>query len=360
MDDGLAERSARAAGVRAWDAVEPMAGGKGGLTHVWADGRAHVVKAYDVARGDHGARERAALGALAGAGGAPALVAEADDPPFVVMEHVDGTRTLADVLLGSDDRAATTSLLAWAEALAHLHDAGTEARRTDFAARLCRGGGGRSASRVLASDFTTAADRYAALLRPLGLSGHGEALEQLRVLPARLGGEQDEVLSPADACPDNAIVTADGVRLVDFEHAELRHPAWDVAYLLAPWPSCWCAWRLPGEVAAAAVDRYVTTTARSAVAGDLRGQVDLATLGWQVMISALFLEGALASDDADVAPGRPTRRAFVLHRLAEAGEADGETALSTLARRLHDRLRDEWGDVGLALAPAFRGGASEG
>lgn len=47
-----------------------------------------------------------------------------------------------------------------------------------------------------------------------------------------------QVLSPFDACPDNNIRTTAGLRLIDFEGATVAHPAWDVAYLCVPWPSC--------------------------------------------------------------------------------------------------------------------------
>ena len=52
------------------------------------------------------------------------------------------------------------------------------------------------------------------------------------------------------------------VVLVDFEGAEWRHVAWDVAYLRVPWPTCWCSWRMPDAVA----EPPSTGTARLAAA----------------------------------------------------------------------------------------------
>ncbi len=57
-------------------------------------------------------------------------------------------------------------------------------------------------------------------------------------------------------CPDDAVLLDGCYRLVDFEGAQWRHVIWDVAYLRVPWPTCWCSWRLPEDVAERAVDAY--------------------------------------------------------------------------------------------------------
>ena len=44
--------------------------------------------------------------------------------------------------------------------------------------------------------------------------------------------------------------------LFDFEMAGLGSVALDAAYLKAPFPSCWCFGRLPGDVADAAMTAY--------------------------------------------------------------------------------------------------------
>src|SRR2546429_3760393 len=82
------------------------------------------------------------------------------------------------------------------------------------------------------------------------------ALDELRGLGSRLSCAGPAALTPADACPDNNVRTAGGLVLIDFEGAQWRHIAWDVAYLAVPWPSCWCAWQLPADVAARAVEAY--------------------------------------------------------------------------------------------------------
>lgn len=351
MDERTLLASARSMGLDSWDRHEPIAGGHGSTFLVWKDDEPYVVKGYRP--GEHpGARERAALATLDGAGDTARLLAESDDPPHVVMSRLEGSGSLADALLGDDRDGAAGDLLRWVEAVAALHGASTPALRASFTAALSQRAPDAGA-RKLPDDFERAAQQYAVLLEELGLPPHESALEELRALPHRLASPRYEVLSPADTCPDNNLMARDRARLLDFEWAELRHAAWDVAYLKAPWPSCWCAWRLPDAEADRAVGRYLQLRD---LTGDAQFAEDLAlaTFGWRVMTPAWFLRAALEKDDAELAPRRPSRRAFVLHRLGEAAASNVVPALAELAGTLHEVLQERWGRVPLALAPAFR------
>jgi hypothetical protein len=237
--------------------------------------------------------------------------------------------------------------------LAALHGASTPGTRAAFTDALAE----RSPAlrpRSLADDFASAADMYVARLAELGLPSHEDALDDLRMLPTTLDDPRHEVLSPADTCPDNNVLTPERMHLIDFEHAELRHRAWDVAYLRAPWPSCWCAWRIPEDAGEAAVATYREAAGGAASEPDFLADLELATLGWQAMTPAWFLGGALAGDDSDAAPRRPSRRAFVLHRLTAVATNDTRPALAAMATDLCSELRDRWGEVPLEMAPAFR------
>lgn len=353
MDEELRRATARAMGYESWDEVAPLAGGRGGAYLASKDGVARVVKVHRADDPYRGRRERAALLALDGAAGTPSLLAESDDPAFVVMSVVDGEGSVADALLGTDAGVARTAVVRWAEALAAVHAAGSADVRTAFADALADRAPELPA-RSLADDFASAAELYATALDDLGLPPHTRALDELRSLPAGLADDDHEVLSPADTCPDNNVVGADGVRLIDFEHAELRHRAWDVAYLLAPWPSCWCAWTLPREVAQAGVAAYCTAAGDAVRPQQLVRDLEVATLGWQAMTPAWFIAGALEDDDAGAGPRRPARRAFVLHRLDAVASSTTHAHLAALAADLTATLRGRWGDVRLELAPAFR------
>jgi len=163
--------------------------------------------------------------------------------------------------------------------------------------------------------------------------------------------------------------TPDGYLLIDFEEAEWRPVAWDVAYLTVPWPSCWCCFTLPAEVTRQALDRY-----RSVAAGRLPylgtpafdHDVALAAAGWAMVSSSWFLGRAAGEDprfdseiaEIDEAGESPTRRAVIAHRLATAQRTEGLPALASLAGRLRAALIKRWGgESPLRHAPAFRPGS---
>lgn len=356
MDDGVLGVSARLMGWDEWDRCEVLPGGRNQVAVVWKGGDSYVVKAYSTSGPAGGARERAALLAFDGAAGTPRLLAEGDDPPCAVMTHLEGSVSLADLLLGSQPDPAQAALVGWADALAALHDAGTPERRALFSAGLAARAPGL-ATHALGEDFAEATARYADVIGELGLGSFDEALRELRELPAELDRRGHEVLTPADTCPDNNLIVDGGVRLIDYEHAQLRHAAWDVAYLHAPWPSCWCAWRIPDDPADAAVERYCEARGHDVADSAFRDDLALATLGWRLMSPGFFIAGALASDDRDIDPRRPSRRSFVLHRLGLAATMPGPGSLVALAGELHAALLDRWGSVPLEPAPAFRSAA---
>ena len=49
---------------------------------------------------------------------------------------------------------------------------------------------------------------------------------------------QTEVVTQADPCPGNVLVTEDHARFVDYEATSIHHPAVDVVNLVMPWSSC--------------------------------------------------------------------------------------------------------------------------
>ena len=182
----------------------------------------------------------------------------------------------------------------------------------------------------------------------------------MRELHHRLGADGAAALTPADACPDNNVAVGGRLVLLDFEGAQWRHVAWDVAYLRVPWPTCWCSWRLPDDVADAALERY-----RARRRAGLPAVADAASTATSTRPTSagrscrptLFLDNALGSERRcpagtgrrpdppgdDPAPAAARRRAPPSCRprpSSPAGCADGCVA--------------RWGDVQLDYAPAFR------
>jgi len=207
------------------------------------------------------------------------------------------------------------------------------------------------------SSLARGADGLLTSLPELGVDVDFDLVSRMRTLPDRFAVPVT-VLSPGDACPDNNVVVGRGLRLLDFEFAEARHPAWDVAYLTAPWPSCWCAWRLPLPLARRSVAVY-TESLRDVLpyvdTAAFAADVDLATLGWTLWGVALHLDRALRepADDRG-SPRRPGRRSVILHRLRSVPGLESEPELTEVLTALRSALLDRWPDSPLALAPAFR------
>ncbi|MGH3262045.1 MAG: hypothetical protein ACRDNS_08635 [Trebonia sp.] len=190
----------------------------------------------------------------------------------------------------------------------------------------------------------------------IGAKVLADALDRLRALLPAAAGES--ALSPADACPDNNVTTRAGLALLDFEGAEYRHIAWDAAYLSVPWPSCWCRWRLPGEVRAAALRRYRDTVDLAYVdTSRFDDDVVRALVGWALISTSRFAANALGDDSPPRDPRIVAlpRRVMILNRLAHAAQARAvEPVLAEFAGSLHHRFSHRWGTVPLEYAPAFQ------
>lgn len=363
MGDGLDAARAVLPGVRL-EAVDRLGGGERTTVQrvraTYPDGAdaSLVVKQYHSA-GEGWIRESAALSVLRDTGCGPRLVAVGAMPPLVVTVDGGGSTSVADALLGEDPRIARTAVVEWAEAVAALHVA-TRDLRPAFRAALAAGEGDLPVAdapmAVGLEDAVRVLDRECGAL---GVRVPGEAFDELRGLVTSLGTSGAAALSPSDTCPDNNVRTPDGLLLLDFEGAEWRHVAWDVAYLRVPWPTCWCSWRMPDAVADEAVAAYrrIASTAFPEVGEpQFDRHIEEATVGWALVSTSLFIDNALGSDPP-LNPRRPTpsRRAMILHRLAAASAASALPAAAELAGRLSAALRERWGDASLAYAKAFRG-----
>jgi len=316
-----------------------------------------VVKLHRDTTAESAVREPAGL-EVADGQGTPRLLA-VTDPAGVVLEDVGAGDDLAALLLGTDPAAAADGLRQWAAALGVLH-ARTAACGVQLQAALDRTTARLSVPTLPAAGtpamLALAADALAADLPLLGVHASNDALAELRGLDGLLRGPaQAWALTPSDACPDNNRLTAAGLVLLDLEGAQLRHVAWDAAYLLVPWPSCWCSWRLPLEVTDAALESWRAAVALP-YAHEPGFEDDLRTvsLGWAMTSAGWFVRRAVQDDHPH--PAAPTRKAMVQHRLAAVVEHPDRQlpALTGLAQELLQATYDTWGEVTLELAPAFR------
>ena len=260
MSDGLDAARALLPDVRLADPTR-LAGGDRTAVHrvraIDAEGRDStvIVKQFFTA-GESWARETAALSVLPPELGAPRLLASGADPALVVMTDAGRGDNLAEVLLGDDPERAAASLQRWAEAVAAVHVA-TRGLREPFRAALDERAGDLALHEArIGNDIDDAVRVLDRACGSLSVSVPAGAFDEVRELYHRLGADGAAALTPADACPDDNVAVDGGFVIVDYENAQWRHVAWDVAYLRVPWPTCWCSWRLPDDVADAAVAAY--------------------------------------------------------------------------------------------------------
>lgn len=355
MTDGLAGARALLPDVRL-ESIDRLSGSDRSdvqrvrLHRPGADPQTVIIKSFRDA-GEGWVRESAALSVLPAAAPVPTLLSAGAEPPVVVLADAGDGPSVADALLGGSAAVAAEAVAQWAEALAALHRAG-RGLRADFRRALDE----RAGELPLAEDptsaeldeVTRAVDERCA---SLGVATSAAALGELRGLAHRLDHGGAAAITPADACPDNNVRVGGRVVLLDFEGAQWRHVAWDLAYLRVPWPTCWCSWRLPDSVADAALERYRAAAPELAVSDP---DIAAATLGWAFIAFDMFATRALA-DDPPLGTDRPTprRRAMILHRLGVASRNTEFAAAADLAARLRAALVARWGEVELDYAPAF-------
>jgi Phosphotransferase enzyme family len=321
------------------------------------DGRSTTVVVKTFKEPDGWIRESAALAVLPPEAPVPRLLAAGASPPVLVMSDLGRGTSVADAVLSADRSAAYSAVYAWVDAISAVHHVTSGLRDTFHRELDARAEPGSVPLSASTARLGNAIGELRETCVPLGISVSETLAEAFRGQVARLDNDAASALSPSDACPDNNVFTDDGLTLIDFEGAEWRHIAWDVAYLRVPWPSCWCSWRLPDELADQAVARYRAAMAAHlpyVTTPDFDRDLAAATDLWSALYSSWLLPQTLAGDPpASRGLPSPRRRALVLHRLDITRRTSTVPAIATFADELRNALVDRWGEVPLALAPAF-------
>ena len=293
----------------------------------------------------------------------PELIAHDVTERLLVLEDLGRGSTLADVLFGDDPRSAERALLSWARALGRLHTtmAGSE---PDFDA-LMRRLGTRSWTDPVADDILRSATELPELLdQILGVQTPPEVVERLTSAAELLGQSRYRSFSPSDICPDNSLVTGTGVRFLDFEWGCVRDVALDAAYLQYPFPSSWCSYALPDNLAESMLSTWRSEIVEVWPELDddeiLLPRLFDAQLLWVWVSTWWFLPRTGETDrPIDLHMPSPRRSTALVDRwrhLRTDAEAMGESALADHANRLVDALVDRFGAGALHLLPypAFR------
>jgi Ser/Thr protein kinase RdoA (MazF antagonist) len=213
---------------------------------------------------------------------APRLVAADAEAGILLMEDLAPGASLADALLGGDRERAQASLVAYAEALGAMHawSMGRPGELADLRARYAPGAPlGPSWLEALARGRAS----FAGAMGSLGLATDGTDAE-IGEIPYLLNGAGYLGLVHGDACPDNVRFRGDSGRVFDFETSGWGPIVLDAAYLLAPFPSCWCFGSLPAPAAGPALRAYRDEMSGAGVSLDDSWEVALtaALAGWVV------------------------------------------------------------------------------
>jgi hypothetical protein len=353
-----------ALGRQLTDAVELRGGGDWSVILRCGDstGGTVIVKAYpQTAEGRSSfAAEAAGLQVASGSGLAPDFLAADERLQMVVMSDLGTGGSLADALLGDSAAAASSALLAWAAACARLSVAATP-RRAEFEASWAGHLAGRPDERHAAGlgARVLAAPEQAAkvgVTAPVGLD------VELALVAAAIADDLYAVFSPGDVCPDNNLMTTGGIRFVDFEEAGFQSAFLDAAYIRMPFSTCWCVFRLPADVSAAAESTYRSQVclAWPDLADDAvwAAGMRVAVVAWTLSSTSWLLRRSLAADvPMNSEAESPTTRQLMRYRWhALAGELGTSGDLPAVAALMRSLLAAtaSWEAPDLPLYPAFR------
>jgi hypothetical protein len=175
---------------------------------------------------------------------------------FIVMEDFgDGTR-LDHALLGQDAALAEKTVVALFQTIGRMHaqTAGQAARYLEIRTAL-----GPAPQWITNIGQIDEWDRQhmQVVLETFGVQPQSGFYDELETVwhTVRTPGPFTAYIH-SDACPDNCHWVADDLRLLDFERGHYGHAFNDGIYAHIPFPSCWCANRLPEGVAQKAEAAY--------------------------------------------------------------------------------------------------------
>jgi hypothetical protein len=159
----------------------------------------------------------------------------------------------------------------------------------------------------------------------------------------------------SDLCPDNTHIVDGNCRLIDFETSGWGPVALDVAYLLAPFPSCWCFARLPSNAAGPALLAYrdQVTSAGIDLGADWETALAAALAG-SIAARGAAIGRALDKDrDWGTTTVRPRLLTWLDSFIGAAARTGALPRLRSVAEGLREQLRLRWPDTVVPDYPAL-------
>ena len=288
---------------------------------------------------------------------APRLLGADAAAGILVMEDLGPGTSLADSLLEPDRDRARADLVSYARAVGRMH-AWSVGRDDEYGAIRRRLAGDDDVAMTPGWVDAIARNKegFLATAARLGLNADGVDAE-IDSLAALMGGVGRTGLVHGDLCPDNTHITDGDCRIIDFETSGWGPIALDVAYLLGPFPSCWCFATLPAFAADPALLAYREEVASAGLdlGPDWEVALTAALAGWVVARGA----GIRRALDRDARWGTTTVRPRLLTWLASFTAAAERTGvlprLTSLAEAIRERLVQSWPDTVVPEYPALAG-----
>lgn len=267
------------------------------------------------------------------------------DADILIMEDLGPAASLAHSLLTHDPGQAAADLVAYGRALGAMH-AWSAGRGPEFAsvAAARTGADGVPEPHWLAA-ITRGKEPFLGTAARLGLATDGVSAEIDSLLGLLHGpGDAYTGFVHSDACPDNTHITDGTCRLFDFETSGWGPVALDAAYLLAPFPSCWCFAALPAEVAGPALRAYRDQMTSAGVILGADWDVALAAaLGGWVVARGSALGRALDEDrDWGTTTARPRALTWLRSFTGAAARSGALPRLRVLAEAMLEELSARW------------------
>jgi hypothetical protein len=296
---------------------------------------------------------------LAPLGLGPRAIAGDITQGFLILEDLGEGESLADRLQGTDAQAAENALLAYARSLGIMARA-THGKLDEWEALRRTKGGTRSGCISEAETWYKNVTIFTNICGTFGISTLPTVADETERIGKVLENPGDYLaFTPSDCCPDNHFLRGDTVIFFDNEGAGMRHALLELAYVVAPFPSCWCVNRLPEGMRDKLIAAY-----KSEYAGDanfhqhLLYMVACWTIGTITLqdYGPFIFENILEADgDWGISTVRQ-RHPLRLENFLAFPNADRElTGFTQMATALLDVLKTRWSDVPpMPLYPPFR------
>ena len=284
---------------------------------------------------------------------APRLFGTDAEARLLLMEDLGPPSSLAGSLLNSDRGRAEADLVSYARALAAMHS-WSIGRSREFAEIWARRAGDAPLPEPeWMGVIATRKESFLAVMARLGRAADGAA-DDVDELVSLLRGTAATGLVHSDPCPDNTHIADGSCRIFDFEISGWGPVALDAAYLLAPFPSCWCFAGLPPSATEPALQAYRDEVAAAGIdlGADWDAVMTAALAGW-VVARGQALRRALDEDEEwGTTTMRPRLLAW-LRGFTDAADRSGALPrLRDLAAAAHEQLSARWPEAVVPQYPA--------